>query len=58
MMVTKTSCAGAKQIDHRFPRATVLVKFEVKGKSRWPFGWDILRELGAAAPFRQALGSS
>jgi hypothetical protein len=37
-----------KQTDHHYPWPKVLLKFEIKGKSRWPFGWEILRELTAA----------
>jgi hypothetical protein len=37
-----------QQIGRYYPRPKILVKLEVKGKSRWPFGWEILRELGSA----------
>ena len=45
IMVMKELCGGMKQIDRQYPRPKILLKFEVKGKSRWPFGWEILREL-------------
>jgi site-specific DNA recombinase len=45
LMVMKTSCGGMKQTGRHYPRPKVLLKFEIKGKSRWPFGYEILREL-------------
>lgn len=45
MMVTSTSCVGVKQIHRPCPRTKIELNFETKGKSRWPFGWEILREL-------------
>jgi hypothetical protein len=44
-VVTKHYCMGLKQIDRHFPSPKILLKFEVKGISRWPFGWEILRAL-------------
>jgi len=41
---------GMKQVDHHYPCPKVVLKFDVKGKSRGPFGWDMLRELAASAP--------
>jgi hypothetical protein len=38
---------GRETIGRQLPRPRILLKLEVKGKSRWPFGWEILRELGA-----------
>ena len=44
-MVMRRCCVGVKQNDRHYPRPKILLKFEVKDKSRWPFGWEILREL-------------
>jgi hypothetical protein len=42
-----------QQTDRHYPRPKIRLKFEVKGKSRWPFGWEILRHLSALEPDRR-----
>jgi len=44
-VISRVSCGGLKQIDHPVPRPKILLKLEIRGKARWPFGWEILREL-------------
>jgi hypothetical protein len=34
---------GLRQNDRNFGKPKILLKLEVRGKSRWPFGWQ--REL-------------
>ena len=46
-MVMKERCGGMRQMDRQIPRPKVQLKLEVRGKSRWPFGWEILRELAS-----------
>src|SRR5262249_4351610 len=47
LMVMKERCGGTKQIGRHYPSPKILLKFEVKGKCRWPYGWEILRQLPA-----------
>jgi hypothetical protein len=47
LMVMKERCGGTKQIGRHYPSPKILLKFEVKGKCRWPYGWEILRQLAA-----------
>ena len=41
----KTGCGGVQQIFQRYSLPEILIKLEKKDKSRWPFGWDVLRKL-------------
>ncbi len=45
LMVTTKLCGGTQQANRPCPRAVVLLNFRVTGKARWPFGWEILRQL-------------
>jgi len=49
MMVMQQRCGGMTQIGRQLPRPKILLNLAVSGKSRWPFGWDILRELASVA---------
>jgi hypothetical protein len=37
-------CGGTTHPGHQFPRPTILLNLSRRGKARWPFGWEILRE--------------
>lgn len=37
-------CGGGIRLSHHHPCTKILLKFEILGKNRWPYGYDVLRQ--------------
>ncbi len=43
-LIARVHCGGGKRLSHHHPCTKILLKFEILGKNRWPYGYDILRQ--------------